>query len=116
MLARRQDMSSTTSFLKFWFSVPFLTSLHPESRILAIAGREEQCTVLTARAVVSRATVRMLDKTGNEIDRTVKNSGERFQFDRATCQDRTRSKPHSHGFRSTIGTSEVGSKVRIVWK
>jgi outer membrane cobalamin receptor len=65
------------------------------------------------RAVLSRATVRLLDKTGNEVGKELSDSNGRFQFGRVA--------PGSYqveafltGFRPKVAPADAGSELQLV--
>ncbi|MGE5114097.1 MAG: TonB-dependent receptor plug domain-containing protein, partial [Acidobacteriaceae bacterium] len=67
----------------------------------------------STRAVLPRVTVRLLDKTGNEVGKTLSDSDGRFQFKRVAAGS-YRVEASLTGFRPKVVSGEPGSGLQIV--
>jgi outer membrane cobalamin receptor len=67
----------------------------------------------STRAVLPRATVRLLDKTGSEVGRNLTNSDGRFRFERV-APGSYRVEASLTGFSSEALSAETGSELQIV--
>src|SRR6266567_434718 len=65
------------------------------------------------RAALPRVTVRLLDKTGNEVGKKLTDSDGRFQFERATTGS-YRVEASLTGFRPKVVSAAAGSELQIV--
>src|SRR5262249_31403531 len=63
--------------------------------------------------VLPRATVRLLDKTGNEIGKNLTDSDGRFQFERVTAGS-YRVEASLTGFRTQVAAAQAESELQIV--
>jgi outer membrane cobalamin receptor len=74
-----------------------------------ISGR----VIDTTRAVLPRATVRLLDKTGNEVGKQLSDSNGRFQFERVASGS-YRIEASLTGFRPKVAAADAGSELQII--
>lgn len=90
-----------------WSFLVFAPVLWGQS-VLTISG-----TVLDSwQAVLPRATVRLLDETGNELGKGLSNSDGRFQFERLATGS-YRVEASLTGFRSKVVSAEAGKELQI---
>src|SRR5215470_13332170 len=65
------------------------------------------------RAVLPRATVRLLDNTGTEVGKELTDSNGRFQFERVATGS-YQVEAFLTGFRPRVSPAEVGSELQII--
>jgi vitamin B12 transporter len=95
-------------FALLWSFLVFASALWAQS-----ASTISGTVVDSARAVLPRATVRLLDKTGSDVGRNLTNSDGRFRFGRV-APGSYRVEASLTGFRSKALPAETGSELQIV--